>query len=81
MKHIFLSFSFFFFEISQFKRLLNQPSKKKKKRGEKKKNPFECCLNLNEKPFVVHSVGFVKTNAHYIKPIIYPPDKDQTNID
>lgn len=80
MKHIFLSFSFFFFEISQFKRLLNQPSKKKKKRGEKK-NPFECCLNLNEKPFVVHSVGFVKTNAHYIKPIIYPPDKDQTNID
>lgn len=49
------------------------------KREEKK--PLECYLNLNEKPFVVHSVGFVKTNARYIKPIIYAPDKDQTNID
>lgn len=33
-----------------------------------------------KKPFVVHSGGFVKTNAHYIKPIISPPDEDQTNI-
>lgn len=80
MKHIFFLFFFpLFFEISRFKRLLNQ-SNKKKMRGEKKRL-FECCLNLNEKPFVVHSVGFVKTNARYIKPIIYPPDKDQANID
>lgn len=53
----------------------------KYKKMKEKNVACECCLKLNEKLFVVHSVGFVKTNAHYIKPIIYPPDKDQTNID
>lgn len=60
-----------FYEISQFKRLLNQPSKKKRK---KRGKLFESCLNVMEKSFVVHTVRFVKTNARYIKPITYPPD-------